>query len=95
MRYAIVCIGNNDIDCHTWLAGVTSDETIAHELVRKANLEFSHERTFEVFAIPDDDFVGDTLKIYVEAGERAAAWDAAYKLRQRDAAREKLRLPPS
>ena len=89
MRYAIVCIGNIDIDCHSWLAGVTSDRSLANELANKANLSYSHERTFNVFAIPDEDFVGETLKKHVEAGERHAEWDAANRLKQRDAAREK------
>ena len=46
-------------------------------MAEHVNLFHSHERTFNVFAIPDEDFVGEALKTHVEAGERRAEWDAA------------------
>ena len=88
MRYAIVCIGNLDIDVGSWLAGVSSDKSHACQLTDKANLSWSHQRNFDVFAIPDEDFIDERLTAHVELGEDAATRRAAAKLADRIAWRE-------
>ena len=96
MRYAIVCIGNLDIDAGSWLAGVSSEKSHAYQLADKANLSWSHQHHFDVFEIPDDDFIDDRLNEHVKFGEDAETRRAedriADRIAQREAARKKAEM---
>ena len=93
MRYAVVCIGNLDVDCGSWLAGVTSDRSLARQLADNANLLHTHLRKYSVFQIPEEDFIDERLKDHAESGEKAARQreDAAtaYRIEQAEAAAQK------
>ena len=88
MRYAVVRIGNLDLDCHSWLAGVTSDKELARQLTDKANLSHSFKHEYKVFQIPDEDFISDELKEQVVLGEASAQRQADAYIARRIEIRE-------